>query len=203
MFRKRRPGTAELLAATAGRRRVAQATIAGLAVFGALAACSGSDGQDLDSGSDLIVDVEPTVYQFDPNDSSSLAGVSTDPLEISQGDCFNDYLFRDRADFLQNVTTVVRCSTPHDREAYFVTDHPAGEDERFPLNDDLTQWAEATCLKEFEEFVGREYVMSLLEIGTITPGFGEWTDEGIRTLVCYVYPAEGGRLRESVRNSGI
>lgn len=163
---------------------------------------SGSDGTNTSRVDALIVEAEPTASTFDPSDPAQLAGTSTDPSRIDVGECFNEYVFRDQADFLQEVTTIVGCDGPHDREAYFRTEYPAGEIESYPLDDILRRWAEAACLEEFEAFVGLEYVLSELEIGAIVPTFEGWTD-GDRTVICYVFPDQGGRLRGPVEGSGI
>lgn len=168
-------------------------------------ACSGSDGVGGD-GSDvstLIEAVTPTAIVFDPNDPLQLSGTSIDPSELDFGDCFNEYLFRDASDFLQQVTTVVSCNGPHDREAYFRTEYPGGESASYPIDDELERWADITCLEEFEEFVGLDYVLSALEIGAVVPTFEGWTDDDDRAVICYVFPDQGGRLLDSVRNSGI
>jgi hypothetical protein len=168
------------------------------------ASCSsGSDGADTSKRDALIVEAEPTAETFDPSDPAQLAGTSTDPSKIDVGECFNEYVFRDQADFLQQVTTIVGCDGPHDREAYFTAEYPAGEAESYPLDDTLRRWAESACLDEFEDFVGLEYVLSELEIGAIVPTFEGWTDNADRTVICYVYPDQGGRLRGPVARSGI
>ena len=95
------------------------------------------------------------------------------------------------------------CNGPHDREAYFRTEFPGGENARYPIDDELERWADTTCLDEFEGFVGLDYVLSALEIGAVVPTFEAWTDEGDRAVICYVFPDQGGRLLDSVRNSGI
>ncbi len=216
VLRKRRPGASELLTnrsghlVIVGRRKsigrawvpIGRACVIAVVAFGLVLGCSSPSADDDDAES-LIVGVEPTVYQFDPNDSSQLAGVSTSPSDLTRGDCFNEYLYRDQADFLQQVTTLVGCRTPHDREAYHVAEYPADDTEPYPLGDELERWTQDRCLEEFEDFIGLEYVLSLLEIGTIVPTFDAWLNDGDRKVICFVYPAEGGRLRESVRNSGI
>jgi len=57
-------------------------------------------------------------------------------------------------------------------------------------------------LEEFEDFVGREYVLSVLEIGAIVPSFDSWTEEDDRKIICFVFPDEAGRrLKSSVGGS--
>lgn len=186
-------------------RRLVLAACLMAAVAVAVASCSGDDPtESTDDTDEFIVDAEPTSETFDASDPEQLAGVSTDPSRIEVGDCFNDYVYRDQTDFLQQITTIVGCDGPHDREAYFLTEYPAGDDEQVPPEETLVRWAESACLDEFEDFVGLEYVLSALEIGVIVPTFESWTDEGDRNVICYLYPDEPGqRLRVSVRNSGL
>lgn len=186
--------------------RTLLAAAAVLVAFALLAgACSGSD--DVNSeGNDaagFIEAVTPTASVFDPSDPDQISGLSVNPSELEGGDCFNEYLYRDGSDFLQQVTSVVSCNGPHDREAYFRTEHPGGESANYPVDDELSRWADVTCLEEFEAFVGLDYVLSELEIGAVVPTFESWTNDGDRAVICYVFPDEGGRLLDSVRNSGI
>ena len=175
-------------------------------LLGLLAAgCTSGDGAEQNEAVDrLIVEAEPTTSAFDPSDTDQLAGTSTSPDKIQDGDCFNEYVFSDRSGFLQQITTLVSCDGPHDREAYFATTYPGDDDASYPLEDTLRRWAAAACLDEFEDFVGLEYVLSELEIGAVIPTFDSWTERDDRNVICYVYPDESGfRLRDSVERSGI
>lgn len=166
--------------------------------------CSSGSDELTVNVNDIIVEAEPTPETFDASDPEQLAGVSTRPSDIDAGDCFNEYVYRDRTDFLQQVTTIVGCDGPHDREAYFRTEYPADDGEPAPPDETLRRWGEAQCLEEFRTFVGLEYVLSALEIGVVVPTFETWTDEDDRGVICYVYPDEAGRrLKSSVRNSGL
>jgi len=170
----------------------------------ALTACSSGSDEVIDDDQPIIVAAVPTPETFDASDPDQLAGVSTVPSDIEAGDCFNEYVYRDRSDFLQQITTLVGCDGPHDREAYLVTEYPADPDDAAPTEDVLRRWAQLACLEEFEDFVGLEYVLSKLEIGAIVPTFETWTDEGDRNVICFVYPDQDNRrLRSSVANSGI
>lgn len=177
-----------------------------LAAFALLVgACSGSDetGTEGNAADGFIEAVTPTASVFDPTDTDAISGLSIDPSELDDGDCFNEYLYRDGSDFRQQVTSVVSCNGPHDREAYFRTEYPGGENATYPIDDELNRWADVTCLEEFEAFVGLDYVLSALEIGAVVPTFESWTNDGDRAVICYVFPDQGGRLLASVRNSGI
>lgn len=222
VLRQYRPGTAELLSpsghaatcATHGGapdhlmhllyRTLLSMTSSLIALALLVGACAGSGGIGGD-GSDvstLIEAVTPTAVVFDPNDPDFISGLSVDPSELDAGDCFNEYLYRDGSDFLQQVTSIVACNGPHDREAYFRTEYPGGENATYPIDNELERWADITCLEHFEDFVGLDYVLSALEIGAVVPTFEGWTD-GDRAVVCYLFPDQGGRLLDSVRNSGI
>jgi len=161
-----------------------------------------ADGETI--APEIIVEAEPTSDTFDASDPEQLSGVSTNPSNIKAGDCFNEYVYQDRADFLQQITTLVGCDGPHDREAYFLTEYPADDEDPAPAEETLRRWAERACLDEFESFVGLEYVLSKLEIGAIVPSFETWTDEGDRNVICFVFADEDGRrLRTSVADSGL
>lgn len=168
-------------------------------------ACGGGsdEGADESALDGLIEDAQPTAIVFDPNDPPQLAGTSTNPSKLEAGDCFNEYLFRDASDFVQQVTTIVNCDGPHDREAYHSTEFPAGEAASYPLDDELERWADTMCLDEFEDFIGLDYVLSALEIGAIVPTFEDWNTDQERAVICYVFPDQGGRLLDSVRGTGI
>lgn len=167
------------------------------------AACSGSEEAAPDPNN-IIVVAEPTPETFDASDPTQLAGVSTSPSTIDAGDCFNEYVYQDRTNSIQQITTIVGCDGPHDREAYFRTEYPADDGDPAPPEDTLKRWGEAQCLEEFASFVGLEYVLSRLEIGVVVPSFETWTDDNDRGIICYVFPDEAGRrLRSSVRNSGL
>lgn len=167
-------------------------------------ACSGGSAETTVDPTGIIVEAEPTPETFDPTDSDQLAGVSTSPSAIEAGECFNEYVYPDSTDVVQQITTVVGCDGPHDREAYFRIEYPADDGDPAPPEDTLQRWGEAQCLEEFKSFVGREYVLSLLEIGVIIPTFETWTDENDRGVICYVYPDQADRrLKSSVRNSGL
>lgn len=166
--------------------------------------CSGSEATTESSNDLIIVEAEPTPETFDASDPEQLSGVSTNPSNLRAGDCFNDYVYRDSAEFLQQITTLVGCDGPHDREAYFLTEYPADEGAPVPPEETLRRWAEAACLDEFEAFVGLEYVLSKLEIGVIVPSFETWTEQDDRNVICFVFPdEEDRRLRTSVANSGL
>lgn len=186
------------------RRCFFQLALAGVLILGSSACSSTESADDAAASEAIIVEAEPTPEAFDASDPEQLAGVSINPSAIEAGDCFNEYRYRDRAGFPQQITTIVGCDGPHDREAYHLTQYPADDDDPAPPEETLRRWAQSACLDEFEAFVGLEYVLSALEIGVVIPTFESWTDDGDRNVICFVYPDEAGRrLRTSVANSGL
>lgn len=167
-----------------------------------LSACSKEEVAEDETGPEIIDQSEPTPI-FDHNATSLLSGISIDPLELEPGDCFNHYVYRDAADFLQQVTSIINCDEPHHREVYYKTAYPSPVGEPYPREEILKQWAEQRCLDEFEDFVGIEYVLSLLDLGVSIPTFSNWTDNDDRTVICFVFPDKGGRLTASAEGSGI
>lgn len=165
--------------------------------------CSSDEtAEEVDTTTDLIDEADPTPV-FDHTETPRLAGVSTEARAIEPGDCFNHYVYRDAAEFLQQVTAVIDCDVPHHREAYYKTDYPSPKGEPYPREEILKQWAIERCLDKFEDFVGKEYVLSLLELGVTVPEFTHWVEEDDRSVICFVFPDKGGRLTASVKGSGI
>lgn len=160
-----------------------------------------ADGSDEDSDgsadeSDEDSDGQNEVF-------ANLEGTIVAPAKLKVGDCFNEYRYRDRADVLQQLTTTVDCTRPHDKELYHASDHPAAEGAPF-LRDEISEFANDECLDAFEDFVGEEYVLSQLEIGFLQPTYEAWISEDFdRQVTCYVFPyEEDRRLQGSMSGIG-
>lgn len=123
--------------------------------------------------------------------------------ELSSEDCFNEYrLIDDRTGDISDLTTIVDCRRPHDAEIYGEYVHPSGAGEPYPGRTEINRWASIKCFEGFKDFVGSDYVLSDLEIGTIPPQREDWEVGLYRTTACYVY-APGSQLSGSMRGSGI
>ncbi|MBD30401.1 MAG: hypothetical protein CL453_05470 [Acidimicrobiaceae bacterium] len=123
--------------------------------------------------------------------------------ELSSEDCFNEYrLVDDRTGDISDLTTIVDCRRPHDAEIYGEYVHPAGPGEPYPGRTEIERWSAIQCFEGFKEFVGSDYVLSDLEIGSIPPEREDWEIGLYRTSACYVY-APGSQLSGSMRGSGI
>ncbi|MEG3586671.1 MAG: septum formation family protein [Actinomycetota bacterium] len=137
-------------------------------------------------------------------DSLVLEGkIVTFLYELSSEDCFNEYrLVDDRTGDISDLTTIVDCRRPHDAEIYGEHVHPADAGEPYPGRTEIERWASIKCFEGFKDFVGSDYVLSELEIGSIPPQREDWEIGLYRTAACYVY-APGSQLSGSMRGSGI
>lgn len=165
-------------------------------------ACTSEPEEETQQTVDIIDETDPTPV-FDHTETPRMSGVSIEAHKIKPGDCFNHYIYRDANEFLQQVTSVIDCNEPHHREAYYQTDYPSPKGEPYPREEILKEWAVERCLDEFEDFVGNEYVLSLLELGVTVPEFANWVEDNDRKIICFVYPDKGGRLMASAKGSGI
>lgn len=188
------------------------------------AACSGNDEDRAGETVRGIVEIDPSASSDEDDESDTsedpadeaddaesqekvfarLEGTTTQPGQLEPGDCFNEYRYRDRAEVLQQITTIVECSRPHDKEVYFNVEHPAPDGAPFRGREEISQFARDKCLDAFEEFVGEEYVLSQLEIGFFQPSYETWiSTDNDRSVSCYVHPYEEGRqLQGSMSNIG-
>ena len=123
--------------------------------------------------------------------------------ELSSEDCFNEYrLVDERTGDISDLTTIVDCRRPHDAEIYGEYVHPAGPGEPYPGRTEIERWSAIKCFEGFKDFVGSDYVLSDLEIGSNPPEREDWEIGLYRTASCYVY-VPGSQLSGSMRGSGI
>jgi hypothetical protein len=123
--------------------------------------------------------------------------------ELSSEDCFNEYrLVDERTGDISDLTTIVDCRRPHDAEIYGEYVHPAGPEEPYPGRTEIERWSAIKCFEGFKDFVGSDYVLSDLEIGSNPPEREDWEIGLYRTASCYVY-VPGSQLSGSMRGSGI
>ena len=133
-----------------------------------------------------------------------LEGTIVDPLDLEPPDCFNEYQYFDRSQTLQQVTTRVECTRPHDKQMFAAAAHPASDNAPFPGQEELSRFARKACFDAFEEYVGVEYVLSQLEIGIFQPTYETWiNDDKDRQVNCYVQPPSGSRLQGSMEEIGL
>ena len=132
------------------------------------------------------------------DDSGAIVGAGTlHIVDVRVGDCFD---LNDGFD-VEEVGEIraIPCNEPHDFEAYFLTDLPAGS---YPSRSVMDAETEAACLSSFERYVGRDYESSELYATSFEPTPESW-NEGDHSILCVLstFNAETP-LTGSVRNSG-
>jgi hypothetical protein len=117
--------------------------------------------------------------------------------DVRVGDCFD---LNDGSD-IEEVGDIraIPCNEPHDFEAYFTTELPAGS---YPSRSILDAETEAACLPSFEAYVGRDYETSALYVTTFEPTPESW-DQGDHGILCVISTEDAATpLTGSVRDSG-
>lgn len=120
--------------------------------------------------------------------------VSVFDLEV--GMCFN---IGGDGSSLETVP-VVACDESHAYEVFALVEHEAGDDEDYPGDREMDDFAFEECEPEFEDYVGTPYEESIYSINYLTPSEDTWA-AGDREVVCLVYDSEEEELSESVRGS--
>jgi hypothetical protein len=121
----------------------------------------------------------------DGDDDDSAGGEETSVFDLEVGDCFSA-----TGDEVESVT-VVDCDEPHIYEVFAVFDHEAGEDEPYPGDDALLEYADSECQPHFEDYVGADYETSVYWITSVTPSEQTWDDDD-REIVCTLKLGEQG-----------
>lgn len=178
-----------------------RAVFAALVVFVLFVAACSSGTEEADPDAPGIVPTltpDPRATAIADLSEPEFEGVVIDPFDLDISDCFNTYIWRDRAQNLQRATTRVGCQRNHQAEAYWIDEHPAPEDQPYVGEDELKAFTQEVCFENFEDFVGTEYVQSALEIRFLYPDLQAWNSENARTVLCYLEAWEGGLLRGSM-----
>jgi hypothetical protein len=123
-----------------------------------------------------------TACQSDDGGANAAAesggGETTDVFDLAEGDCFSAVEGKEVTE-----VEVVSCDQPHVFEVFHVFHHPAGGDEAYPGDSEISTSAEEECIGAFEEFVGIAYEESRWFLTTITPSEETWS-VGDREIVC-------------------
>ncbi|MCB0997508.1 MAG: septum formation family protein [Acidimicrobiales bacterium] len=184
-------------------RRALLVALVAIGLLVGAGACTSDDDDAAPDGEDAQGEVLPTPTPGAEGEEAPTPvpeGVEVDRYSLNSGDCFNEYRQINEGLGLVDITTAVDCAREHDAEIYFTTIHPAPAGEPFPGSDEIGQWAIDTCYDAFADFVGVDYEVSLLEIGTVVPNLDNWTLGPYRGLHCFVFNP-GGRLRGTMRGS--
>lgn len=105
-------------------------------------------------------------------------GEVTSVFDLESGDCFSA-----TGDEVETVT-VVDCEQPHLYEVFGVFDHEAGNDDPYPGDEAMLEYADAECQPLFEDFVGSDYESSIYWITSVTPSDETWNEADDREIVC-------------------
>jgi hypothetical protein len=178
--------------------RARVATFVGvLSIVAATLGCSGSGSEDTTDTSTTIP-VETTTTTEPPLEAGRQVFVYTP----SVGHCFDRRELEERPATGPQQTDIVLlldCALPHDNEVFDVLDMP-GSGPDYPGETPMNGFARRTCATHFEEYVGKAYEVSELEIGYYLPSSSEW-ESGARRLGCYLYEFDGDKLVGSMRGS--
>ena len=103
-------------------------------------------------------------------------------FRIRVGDCVNNV----SGSSVESVEGVP-CDQPHEAEAYHAFNLPEG-DGSFPGQDVVGTAADQGCYDAFQPFVGIAYESSVLEIYSLVPSSGSWSDPTLndREVLCFV-----------------
>lgn len=129
-------------------------------------------------------------------DGTIIGEGNIDAFNMQLGDCFNDESDSDEVTSLPGVP----CSEPHDNEVFAIFDLMFSE---FPGQDKVSDLAFDKCLGYFQNFVGRDYESSSLDVFPITPTLSSWQQNNDKEVVCALYDLELNKLKGSVRGLGI
>ena len=118
-------------------------------------------------------------------------------FDLAEGDCYN-------YDESEEVTDVdfVPCDEPHQREVYAALSFSESPGLPFPGSTRVNDVAFDLCLERFDEFVGRPYSDSLLDVDTFAPTRDSWEDIDDREITCSLYDLEEFYMEGSMRGSG-
>ena len=156
----------------------------------------------------VVMIIGYVVYDFtndaDRDESGSIVSEGQiDVFAMRAGDCFND-----PQELIDSETGIaefqdvagIPCSEPHDNEVYAVFDVSFNT---FPGDGPMFEVATDECLTRFEDFVGRSYDESILDIFPIYPNDDSWSRLNDREVVCAVYHIDGEKLTGSNKGSGV
>ena len=131
------------------------------------------------------------------DDGGDDIGEETSVFELETGDCFSA-----DADVVETVT-VVHCDDTHTYEVFGVFDHEGDDDEPYPGDDAILEYADTRCQPLFEDYVAADYQTSIYWITSVTPSAETWDDGDDREIVCALkLGEEGDEMTGSAEGTG-
>jgi hypothetical protein len=133
----------------------------------------------------------------DDDDDDDDIGEETSVFELETGDCFSA-----DADVVETVT-VVDCAETHTYEVFGVFDHEGDDDEPYPGDEAILEYADSRCQPLFEDYVAADYQSSIYWITSVTPSAETWDDDDDREIVCALkLGEEGDEMTGSAEGTG-
>ena len=123
----------------------------------------------------------------DDDDDGDDIGEETSVFELDEQDCF------DAAGSEVETVTVVACESPHTYEVFAVFDHEADDDDPYPGDEAIGEYADSRCQPLFEDYVGIDYEASIYWITSVTPSDETWQSSDDREIVCALKLGEEGQ----------
>lgn len=116
-------------------------------------------------------------------------------FSLEVGTCYQD---PGAVDEVSDVETV-DCGEAHDYEVFALFDLDDGD---YPGQEAVGEAALQGCFLDFEQYVGRDYQSSELDMTWLIPTSDSWGD-GDREVVCTLFEFAGGQLTGSMKDSGV
>jgi hypothetical protein len=130
-----------------------------------------------------------------PTLPAPLSGQEVEVGSLQVGDCVNDEtIYEDNADV--ETVTVVPCSQRHDLETFASKIMPGTG---FPGDEKVSNFADETCAKEFERFMGFPIEESVFDSFVYIPGREGW-ESGDHRIVCGALSRYGQKLTGRIRD---
>lgn len=136
--------------------------------------------------------------------SSTVLSTEPEPLDVfnlTVGHCFvedDDPLGEDE-ELVETVDTVP-CAVSHDYEVYHAFDIPG---DNYPGTEVVDKaWVDG-CLAEFENFVGKDFDTSILDVAAIFPSEESWNWLDDRLVVCTITAVDGQPRTGTAEGSGV
>ena len=179
---------------------MSRSVLAVVALALAASACSSGVGNAVDDSDTIPPPPGIGTGTTTPEGAPDWIGDAVNPFDVHIGECINLYSWTEN-DSRVDLTTLVPCEGPHDREVFFETEFPAEAGAPYPGTDPIEEFARTTCYRSFQPFIGVAFEVSELEIAFTIPPEENFTDPQARYrgIVCYVYDPEGDMLDGSAR----
>jgi putative regulator of septum formation len=113
--------------------------------------------------------------------------------ELRVGDCFD---FKDPDEEVIEDVTARPCAEAHEYEVVWIGFLPEGS---YPTEAAIYAWAEEHCVAGFNEYVGRDFESSVLDLSWIYPDEEAWNSD--RSVQCTTSHPDKPRLTGSLKGS--